>query len=199
MLKDRIVADRVQSLFVKKGYAFFTSGDFNLNIVGVRSNNRYANSFDDNLLCIYKNGGAWQVDNYVITTDAGTHWLKNPMNSKGCAILKANQYRSAYQIGLHRGDYEALVQRRAVEVFRDDNKDNYHNLDENTLDKGLFGINIHRSNPKTESRQVNKWSAGCQVFKKKRDYDKFMGTCLKASSRWGNSFTYTLINEKELL
>ena len=199
MLKNEIVANKVQSVLEKKGFAFFTRGDYNLNIVGVRSNNRIANKFDDNLLCLYRDKGKWVVDDYTITTDAGTHWLKNPMNDKGCAILKANQYRGCYQLGLHRGDYNALVQRGAVEVYRDNNKDNFHDLDESTLDKGYFGINIHRSNPKTESIQVNKWSAGCQVFKNKSRYDKFISTCKKSSEMWGNSFTYTLINKKELI
>ena len=32
--------------------------------------------------------------------------------------------------------------------------------------KGFMGLIFHRSNPYTESYYVDKWSAGCQVFKK---------------------------------
>lgn len=198
MLND-IIIHKVQSVFNKLGYAFFSNGDYNLNIIGVRSNNRIANSFDDTLLCIYKKNSLWVVDSYPITTDAGTHWLKNPMNQKGCAILKENQYRGCYKLGLHRGEYTALVQRKEVEVYRDNNFDNYLDMDYKTTEKGFFGINIHRSNPRNESIQVDKWSAGCQVFKKKSNYDRFMSTCEKSSKIWGNSFTYTLVNEKKLL
>ena len=58
--------------------------------------------------------------------------------------------------------------------------------------------NIHRSNPYTESYVVNKWSAGCQVFKKVEDYEKFMDLCGESAKIYGNSFTYTLIDEKDL-
>ena len=164
MLKNDIIANRVKSVLEDKGYTFFSEGNYNLNIIGLRDSNRIANRFDDNLICLYKYKGVWIVDSYAITTDAGTHWLENPINDKGCAILKENQYRGCYQLGLHRGEYTALVQRKDVEVYRDNNLDNTLDMNPKTIDKGLFGINIHRSNPKTESVQVDKWSAGCQVF-----------------------------------
>ena len=63
---------------------------------------------------------------------------------------------------------------------------------------GYFGINIHRSNPNNESKVVEKWSAGCQVFKKINDFFEFMDICNKAKNIWGNSFTYTLIKEEDL-
>ena len=47
--------------------------------------------FDDTLLCIYKLKGEWVTKIYPITTDAGTYWLKNPMSTKGTAILVPNQ------------------------------------------------------------------------------------------------------------
>jgi|TARA_R110000851_G_scaffold142839_2_gene281650 hypothetical protein len=199
MLKDKLIAHNIKLLFDTKHYAFFSKGDFNLNIIGVRGDNRKANKFDDNLFCIYKSKGEWFADNYKITTDAGTHWLKNPMNDKGCAILKCNQFRGAYQLGLHKGQYTALVQRKEVEVYRDNDWDGMLDMNEENIEKGIFGINIHKSNPRTESFNVDKWSAGCQVFKKKSSYDKFIRTCEKAKNMWGNSFTYTLINENELI
>ena len=45
---------------------------------------------------------------------------------------------------------------------------------------------------------INKWSAGCQVFKKIDDYNKFMELCKDSANIYGNGFTYTLITEKEL-
>lgn len=199
MIMTDIIVHKIQSVFSKLGYIFFSYNDYNLNIIGIRSNNRIANSFDDTLLCIYKINGVWVIDSYPITTDAGTHWLKNPMNEKGCAILKENQYRGCYKLGLHRGQYTALVQRKEVEVYRDNNFDNYLDMDDKTTETGLFGINIHRSNPINESSQVDKWSAGCQVFKNKKNYDAFISTCEKSSKIWGNSFTYTLINKNTLI
>ena len=66
------------------------------------------------------------------------------------------------------------------------------------INEGYFGINIHRSNPYDESYAINKWSAGCQVFKKVEDYNSFIETCKESAKIYGNSFTYTLIEEKDL-
>ena len=67
------------------------------------------------------------------------------------------------------------------------------------IDKGLFGINIHRSNPKTESTYVENWSEGCQVFKRAKDFKEFMDILHKAKDIHGNSFTYTLIESKDII
>ena len=70
--------------------------------------------------------------------------------------------------------------------------------DYNLVEKGLFGINIHHSNPLTESTFVENWSEGCQVFKKVADFNNFMDICRKARNIHGNSFTYTLINSNDI-
>ena len=90
------------------------------------------------------------------------------------------------------------MQNKEVEVYRDDNKDMILDYNESTIDKGFFGINFHRSNPHTESYRVDKWSAGCQVFKKAKDFYEFMTICKVAKDEWGNSFTYTLLNYNEI-
>ena len=190
--------DSVCDVLTAKGYKFFTNGDFNVNIIGVRCDTNVANSFDDNLVLFYKEGGSWNFHTYPITTDAGTYWLKNPLNNKGTAILIPNQYRSTWIIDLHQGKYEALCQRKGkVKVWRDNNKDNILDFDGAVVDTGFFGINIHRSNPYTESWAVEKWSAGCQVFKKVEDFIFFMDICKKSSEKYGNSFTYTLLEEND--
>ena len=84
-----------------------------------------------------------------------------------------------------------------MKVYRDNNRDNNYDLDEKTIEEGIFGINIHKSNPYTESQRVDKWSAGCQVFKRAQDYAVFMGLCDRASNLYGNSFTYTLLEEQD--
>jgi hypothetical protein len=198
-LKNKMSIEYLKSVIEEMGYAFFTNGNYNVNIIGVRSPNLVANSFDDTMLCAYKVNTEWILKEWKITTDAGKYWLKHPMNEKGCALLVPNQYRGVYKIDLHGGRYEALCQRNGkVEVYRDDNKDQILDFDDVTKEWGMFGINIHRSNPNTKSSVVEKWSAGCQVFKKIADFNEFMGICRKASSEWSNSFTYTLIKEEDL-
>lgn len=187
-----------------KNYAFFTQGDYNVNIIGVRNPNLVANSFDDTMLCAYKVKDRWLLKEWKMTTDAGRYWLKNPMNPKGTAILVPNQYRGVYKIDKHRGIYDALCQRNGeVEVWRDDNEDQILNFNDVTKEWGYFGINIHKTHPynatlKERIEVVEKWSAGCQVFKKVNDFRKFMFICNKAKEKWGNSFTYTLLKQEDL-
>ena len=183
----------------RKGYSFFERGNYNLNLIGVRSESKIANKFDDMFLCLYKKDNEWKWKEWRCTTDSGAYWLKNPMNRKGTALLVPNQYRGVYKLDKHLGQYTALCQRLGdLSVYRDDNRDMILDFDPNTIDTGRFGINIHRSNPHTESYKVEKWSAGCQVFKKVDEFDEFIDICKKASQIWGNKFSYTLLTQKDL-
>ena len=194
--EDLLTIDNVRAVMEKKGYRFFESGIYNLNIIGVRRSTVEINKFDDYLLLIYKTSPSnWVVKTYPITTDPGTYWLLNPTNPKGTAILIPGQYRSTWKIAKHQGKYEALCQRKPVKVWRDDNRDRVLDFYSSPEDEGYFGINIHRSNPYTESSQVDKWSAGCQVFKKAANFKEFMNYCNKSASMYGDGFTYTLLEE----
>jgi len=198
-LKNKMSVEYLQGVIEGMGYSFFTKGNYNVNIIGVRNPNPVANSFDDTMICAYKVKDQWVLKEWQITTDAGTYWLENPLNAKGCALLVPNQYRGVYKIDKHRNKYYALCQRNGeVEVYRDDTKDQILNFDDATKQWGYFGINIHRSNPYSESTSVDKWSAGCQVFKKVDDFNEFMTICNKAREEWSNSFTYTLIKQEDL-
>tara|TARA_R110000824_G_scaffold124707_3_gene283464 strand:+ start:850 stop:1470 length:621 start_codon:yes stop_codon:yes gene_type:complete len=192
----------IKSYFEAKEYKFFDTPDrrLNLNLIGVRRDNQGTNTFDDFLLVMYRDEVLMISDRYQITTDPGKYWLNNPSNPKGTAVLIPGQYRGTWQLGKHQGKYEALVQRRPVKVYRDNNKNDVIDYNNLTLlsDEGYFGINIHRSNPYDQSYVVNRWSAGCQVFKKVEDYNNFIQVCRDSADIYGNSFTYTLITEKEL-
>ena len=116
------------------------------------------------------------------------------------AILKEGQYRGSHKICLHQGKYEALKQQKPLKVYRDNNKDGVYDLNENSLQEGIFGINIHKAGKFVNgSTQIDKWSAGCQVFSKESDFNEFMDVMYKAKDIWGNSFTYTLIESKDIV
>ena len=192
-----------EKIFNQKGYAYFTCGAYNLNIIGVRSNNnnKVTNLFDDLLVVIYKiNTGKWQRVVYPITTEPGTYYMtKKILNPKGTAILVPGQYRGCWEIGKHQGKYKALVQKKPIKVYRDGNKDDVYNMDSTRIDNGVFGINIHRSNEFIKAVYVNSYSAGCQVFADPKDFRRFLTLCEKQRELYGNSFTYTLLNEEDLL
>lgn len=181
-------------------FRIFTEGSYNLNIIGVRTPNRIANAFDDFIYVIYMDEvGKWIEKKYRCTTQPGIYWLHNPSRVSGTAILVGNaQYRGVYKLGLHQGRYKALVQRGGpVKVYRDNNRDEILDQEPETINSGYFGINIHRATASGESTQVNKWSAGCQVIANSDDYKEFIELCEKSADIYGNSFTYTLLEEEE--
>jgi len=182
----------------KKGYKIF-EGLFQLNIVGIRSADMTPNVFNDRLLVFWKDvdlSSPFKEKVWKITTDPGLYWLKNPSNVKGTAILFPGQYEDVYAIDLHNKKYPALCQRLGdVKVYRDSNKDNRYDPDKTEI--GRFGINIHKAG--SNSSQVDKWSAGCQVFQKEKDFNDFMNLCKKHRAIHGNKFTYTLLNEADLI
>lgn len=190
--------NQIQEVLARKNYRFFDNEKpYNLNIIGIRSNNPISNSFDDSLYLIYRDESLNLLNHrFEVTTDPGAYWLKNPLNVDGTAVLVPGQYRGSHEIRKHQGKYEALCQKAPVKVWRDNNKD--LNIDtDGKIHEGIFGINIHRSNAQGESTVVEKWSAGCTVFKKVAEFNVFMDLCHKASKRYGNSFTYTLLEEKD--
>jgi hypothetical protein len=201
---NRPTRQQIETAVKAKGYKWFENGDYNLNIVGVRNaetENEVTNKFDDFVTLTYKVNQEWNYHCFDATTDPGKHWVENIMRESGVAILKENQYRSSHKIGLHQGKYEALRQQKPVQVYRDNNLDEYYDLKKENIQEGIFGINIHRAT-KYEGRkstQVDKWSAGCQVIAANDDFRLFMEICNKAKDTWGNSFTYTLINSNDLV
>lgn len=189
----------IKSMLRQNGYKLFTR-PYELNIVGVRNNSTISNRFDDALIVFYRalvNGiYRWQVERFAITTDPGTYWLNNPSYESGTAILKPGQYRNAYEIGLHRGQYEALVQRRPVKILRDYDRDAVLDFFNGTEYSGLFGINIHRALSEGTTLTIDRYSAGCQVFADAEDFSLFMQMCRKHAELYGNAFTYTLFDHR---
>lgn len=199
-LRNKISPITIERVIKEKGYSYYTKGNFNLNIIGVRKNNKnkVTNKFDDLLVVAYNVDGSMCIHYYNITTEPGSYYMNKKLgNVKGTAILVPGQYKSCYAIGKHNGKYKALVQVKPVKVYRDNNKDDIYDMIPQQIDEGYFGINIHRSNPYTKSKLVNDWSAGCQVFADPDAFKSFMKLCEEQNKRFGNSFTYTLLDEKD--
>jgi len=198
--------EQIQRAVQELGYVWFnddSNKDYDVNIIGIRNSetkDKVTNRFDDKLTISYKIDGEWQYHEFDCTTDPGTHWVENVMNDKGVAILKPGQYRGSHKLRLHAGKYLALGQKKPLTVYRDNNRDDNYDLDESKTDTGLFGINIHRASKYEgkKSTQVNKWSAGCQVIAANDDWHEFLDICQAAREIHGNSFSYTLIESKDI-
>ena len=194
----RFTLEQIQEIFNDKEYHFFDKNKpYSLNIIGIRSKGTIPSAFDDWLYLIYRDENLdMQIYEFSITTDPGAYWLRNSININGTAILVPGQYYGSHAIGKHQGKYEALKQNRPVRVWRD-NTGNTVIDKEGKVFEGIFGINIHRSSANGSSNTVEKWSAGCQVFQNVSDFNFFMRICRKASEIYGNSFTYTLLEEDD--
>lgn len=179
-----------------KGYVVYDQ-PYQLNIVGVRNAESQPNKFDDQLYVFYKDETSkWELKEFPITTDTGTYWLENPMSSLGSAMLKEGQYIDAYKQGLHKGQYTALTQQKPVTTYRDYDRNAVFDFGQKET-TGLYGINIHKAG--ADSQDVNKWSAGCQVFQKSEDFQEFMQLTDKHKANYGNNFTYTLLDERAVV
>lgn len=168
---------------------------YQLNIFGIRSPETNSNKFDDELHVFFRDAKLkWQHFKYAITTDPGTYWLLNPLQVLGTAILKGGQYINAYRLGLHKGQYKALIQNKPVTVLRDYDRNAILDFANGKADTGMFGVNIHRSSAIGSSSTVDKWSAGCQVFKNITDFNHFLSLCELHKAKYGNLFTYSLLD-----
>lgn len=189
-----MLLSKVKGILRSKGYEIYSKPN-QLNIIGIRSTSIIPNKFDDEIHVFYKVAPLkWFYHVYKATTDPGTFWLRNPMQPQGTAILAQGQYKGAYRIGLHQGKYKALVQSKPIAVIRDYDRDAKLDFRNGSKSKGMYGINIHRASLNGITKQVDKYSAGCQVFSDIRDFNEFMSLCEKHRSLYGNSFTYTLID-----
>tara|TARA_R110001592_G_scaffold5129_1_gene28480 strand:- start:245 stop:859 length:615 start_codon:yes stop_codon:yes gene_type:complete len=200
--------EQIQSTLEGKGYKYFTDTNnksYDVNIVGIRNNEtqgRVTNAFDDLITISYKNeDGEWQYHEYNCTTDPGTHWVENILNDRGVAILKPGQYRGSHKIRKHQGKYLALGQKKHMKIYRDANLDGVYDLIEESVKDELIGINIHRATSRAggKSSRVDKWSAGCQVIADNDDWHEFLDICQSAREIHGNSFSYTLLESKDIV
>lgn len=190
--------EQIQKAVESKGYKYFEEGDYNVNIIGIRNSTpgkKVTNVFDDWLTISFKVNGVWQFYIWSATTDPGKAPMLKGNNGTGTARVVPGQYPGSHMIRLHQGKYEALGQKLNLKVYRDANKDLVY--DESKITEGIYGINIHKAGQ--DSTWIDTWSEGCQVFKRVKDFDEFMKICKQAAKLHGNSFTYTLIESKDII
>ena len=191
---DKITPGLLVKNYKRKNYPLFETGEYNINIFGIRADENVSNTFNDALGVFYKSGGKWVVRKYSATTDPGLYWRLHPMNCNGTAILQPGYYKGAFRMGYHQGKYPALVQNKPLTLWRDNNKDNVLDRKGSTYTE-IAGINIHHAG--SHSVQVDKWSAGCQVISDISDWNEFFNIIKISSQKYGSVFSYALFTYKE--
>lgn len=192
------VAGDIKKAVLNAGFDWFEKGFFNINLIGVRCADKNANTFNDQLFCIFNTVAGSCALSFMFTSDPGTHWRLNPMNVAGTAVLPRGQHKGLFKLGKFKGKYDALVQRREVGVLRDNNADDVIDFDA-ALDVGWHGICMHMASAISKSSIVGRWSAGCQVLASAVDFALMMAVLKKAATIWGDAFTYTLLDERDVL
>lgn len=179
--------------------ATWNSAEGAINIVGVRNTvDPHSNKFND-LICVAYSSKRLG-DTVLIcegTTDPGIYWRENLANVKGTAVLVRGYHPRLWRLGKHQNKYIALVQQSPVTVWRDANRDRFVDIGE-AQQTGMFGINLHRANEFVESKQVDKWSAGCQVVADPEQFARVLKLAQTHADLHGNSFDYTLLHDVDV-
>jgi hypothetical protein len=181
----------IQAIFARYGGSIDMT-DYHINLIGIRHLDS-PNKFNDELIYFRFIKSKMELVEIQkgFTTDPGTHYLKNPTNSLGTAILKEGWHKDIWKPGNHKSQYYALVQAKPCTVYRDSNRDDKFNLDKTST--GMYGINLHRANAKLTSKQVDKWSAGCQVLADPNEFNDLMNKVKVAVQHGQKTFSYLLL------
>jgi hypothetical protein len=198
MFKDEINYDVVKDYFDANNYDF-KMRPFEMNIVGIRTSNPIVNRWDDFLCWLYIDESLnKKLEIFPATTDPGIHYLENPMDTHGCAILCPGNYPKMWIKGMHRAKYSALIQNASCSIWRDPNRDDKLDIIPGVVFNGNFGINNHyKTIEPTEFVDIG--SAGCQVYELYEDFIRAMYLRdQQIKNGWGEIFDYTLVNEGDL-
>lgn len=166
--------------------------DGKVNIVGIRTMN---GEFNDQFLYFkYIDGVPVILPSILGTTDPGKSYLMKVLgNPNGTAVLIHDaQYIDCWQIGKHKGKYEALVQsgRAKFKVWRDRNMDG--DVDYvGTIYSDVLGLNHHTTKLGYKANWIGNFSAGCQVVWDQKSFaEVIMPFCKSTGQKY---YTYTLI------
>jgi hypothetical protein len=174
-----------------------------VNIFGVRkSDNNALNNMYEDVIGFDING---EILIFEGTTNPGKYYTVNPINKLGCAHVKEGFHPDIWQVGIHNPDtrnaHEAFIQTgNKITVIRDKNKNGI--IDENEIEYvGFFGINLH-GGALSEDDNINGWSAGCQVLRRRSELLNIVLPKIKSLPEFKNNskmkFSYLLLNEKVL-
>lgn len=190
----------VAAAMARKGYKWY-AGEYDLNLVGIRSADVDSNQFNDWLMAAHlRKNGTWASYFLQCTTDPGKEARRNPANVNGVAAMVPDQYPKLWTIGLHKGKYEALVQVGSVKVFRDNNRDDRMQFNPASIQAGVFGINCHHASADGTSTNVDRWSEGCQVVADSTDWGLLITLCKKQiAAGHGSTYTYTLLTAADVV
>lgn len=193
-----MIYSEIKAVFECLGHRFYDRGAYNVNLFGIRHLDR-VDEFNDVLgIALRDDFGNPICLEHKGTTDPGSYWLrKQTGNANGTFILAPGQYPGCWHVGLHKG-HEALIQKGApFRGWRDNDQDGQLDPD-GRIYEDVTGLNMHTTSYLNEIMHVGAYSAGCQVRQKDEDHVMVMEILKRSLDLYGNSFTYTLIDQNQL-
>lgn len=187
----------IEASVKSKGYVWFEN---ELNIVGIRTKDTTTNVFNDFITFTYKDkvSGQWKFIGFNATTDPGLYWLENPGRVSGTGIMKEGQYLRIWKWDMGHNGYKQFLQLGGpVKCYRDNNRDNYLNMDLSKVEEGYFGCNLHRAHASILQKLIGKYSAMCQVIQKVESWKKVEEIAEKICVQ--DFYSYTLLLENEIV
>ncbi|MDX1903796.1 MAG: hypothetical protein SFU27_06510 [Thermonemataceae bacterium] len=202
--------EQIKAVMQKKEYVFFEKGDYNLNLIAVRENDSFENTFSDTLYVIYKVKGIWQMLVLPWTTLAGTKGIggeQKPLTGAqtgtgvdGVAVIVEGQYRSVFNfVDTYTGfsKYPFFNQVQPMNYYRDNDRDGKITRTGKVY-RGNYATLLHRmSNNGVASNEVNtewaSWSQGCNGCPEP-EFARLVELTRKAVKLHGTLFTYTLLH-----
>ena len=189
-------ADKLLATMKRKNYRIH-EGDDVVNIIYVPGinetdfapNANRVDAFDDARIVmkvvdgVPKIVGSWQA-----TIETGVYYTQHPIaeDGQGAAMIAFDQF-NAWQVGYHRGKYEALIQTGGpVKVYRDNKMDFKREGAPTTT--GFFGINQHHGYDAPRD-QIGYNSAGCLVGRMVKGHEEFMAL-VKSDRRYKADHAY---------
>ena len=203
------VIDKIINIVRSGGGTVFEQDGY-INFCGVR-NNVTNDTFNDVLYIYWKENGVFKcVKTSGFTTKPGERSVHNRNgdgNVSGVAIVKEGWHPNIWHIGIHgpnsSNPHEALRQTKnltePITITRDKTqygKSGAYELRifEDTTECGYPFTNMHRSKD-PHGNTVNGWSAGCQVFQNKSEFDEMLRMAEYAATKGQNMFSYFLTNK----
>lgn len=186
-----------------KGMVVFTT-PFSVTLGGIRTEDNFANTFNDYLFSSYFDEKGNIVSVIVNgTVDSGLYYRINPANKLGTAIIQHDkQYRGVYQfqdpnknkgqLG-HKGQ-RAFRQIKAMDYWRDNNKDSKLDYTGET-ETSIAYTNGHYMG--TVGNLVNNWSAGCWGSTVDNMEKLYAHAELQISKGLKDIFSFALLHEKD--
>lgn len=206
-----LTVDKVIRAMQRKGYSLYANtvfGKNKLNIVGIRNIDKdvgksVVNNFTDIMVMFYYDDAGARYERIGRFTSVPGLKYQNVAFYPGTnrvIAMKEGQYKDAYYQGTHIKTPLAMRQGTAIPYRQDKHKNKVY--EDDGSEKANNATNIHDSKAyqsNDPNKLINDWSAGCQVFRSRADFDWMSQAASHQIDKTKYKlFTYTLMNIRDI-